>query len=82
MARPPSRSHPGLSQIDTGENTVTFTKLYAAVQAALASKRGAAMAEYALLIALVAVVAITTLTTLGTTISGKFTSITTSLTGG
>jgi len=52
-----------------------FTKLNDAVLNVLASKRGAAMVEYALLAGLVAVVAIGTLTTLGTTVSGKFTSI-------
>ncbi len=58
---------------------MTFTKLNDAVLNVLASKRGAAMVEYALLAALIAVVAIGTLTTLGTTISGKFTSISTAI---
>ena len=45
----------------------------------LASKKGAAMAEYGLLVALVAVACITAVTGLGTGLSSKFTSITTSL---
>ena len=45
----------------------------------LANKKGAAMAEYGLLVALVAVACITAVTGLGTGLSSKFTSITTSL---
>ncbi len=41
---------------------MTFNNLYAAVLNVLASKRGAAMVEYALLAGLIAVVAIATLT--------------------
>lgn len=52
-----------------------FIKLYAAAQAALASKKGATMVEYALLIALVALVATVGLTTLGSGLSSKFTAI-------
>lgn len=52
-----------------------FTKLNDAVLNVLASKRGAAMVEYALLAGLVAVVAIAGLTTLGTDVSAKFTAI-------
>ena len=58
---------------------MTFTKLHAAVLTALASKKGAAMAEYALLIALIAVAAIAAVSGLGTGISDKFTSLTSSL---
>lgn len=58
---------------------MTFTKLHSAVLTALTSKKGAAMAEYALLVGLIAVVAISALTGLGSAISGKFTSITSSL---
>lgn len=62
-----------------GERTVTFTKFEAILLSALASKKGAAMVEYALLAGLIAVVAVTTLTGLGTTISGKFTAISTAI---
>ena len=43
------------------------------------SERGAALVEYALLLALIAVVCIVALTTLGTKASGKFESIGSSL---
>jgi len=43
------------------------------------SERGAALVEYALLLALIAVVCIVALTTLGTKASGKFDSIANSL---
>lgn len=52
-----------------------FTKLNDAVLNVLASKRGAAMVEYALLAGLVAVVAMATLTTLGTNIKAQFDAI-------
>ena len=42
-------------------------------------KSGATAIEYGLIAALIAVVIITGLTTLGTTLSGKFTSVATSL---
>ncbi|MGI4797445.1 MAG: Flp family type IVb pilin [Janthinobacterium lividum] len=58
---------------------MSITKLYVATQVALANKKGAAMVEYALLAALIAVVAIAAVTTLGTTISAKFTAITTAI---
>ncbi len=54
---------------------MTFTTIHAALLSVLASKKGAAMAEYALLAALIAVVAVTAITGLGTTISNKFTAI-------
>jgi len=43
------------------------------------TERGAALVEYALLLALIAVVCIVALTTLGSKASGKFNSISTSL---
>ncbi len=46
-----------------------------AVLNALTSKKGAAMAEYGLLVALIAVAAITATTSVGTNIVAKFTSI-------
>ncbi len=58
---------------------MTLTKINDAVLNVLASKRGAAMVEYALLAGLIAVVAITTLTTLGTNISSKFTAVSTGI---
>lgn len=45
----------------------------------LASKKGAAMAEYGLLVALVAVACIAAVGGLGTGLTNKFTAITTSL---
>lgn len=58
-----------------------FTKLNDAVLNVLASKRGAAMVEYALLAGLIAVVAIATLTSLGTAVNTKFNAIVTGLGG-
>lgn len=46
---------------------------------ALTDRRGAAMAEYALLVALIAIVAAVAVTSFGTSLRAKFTSITTSL---
>ncbi len=72
----------GRSKIEptlTGVLAVFMTKLYIAAQVALSNKKGAAMVEYALLVGLIAVAAVLTLTTLGTTIAGKFTSITGSI---
>ena len=45
----------------------------------LLDQRGQGMVEYALILVLVAIVVIATLTIMGTTISGKFTQITTGL---
>ena len=56
-----------------------FDKVRFAALELLASKKGAAMAEYGLLVALVAVACIAAVTGLGTGLSNKFTSISNSL---
>ena len=58
---------------------MTFNNLYAAVLSVLASKRGAAMVEYALLAGLIAVVAITALTNIGTAVNTSFGSLATKI---
>lgn len=45
----------------------------------LASKKGAAMAEYGLLVALIAVACVTAVTGLGTNLTAKFNSIATAI---
>lgn len=54
-------------------------QLYCYIVSRLKSEEGAALTEYALLVALIAVVSITILTTLGTTIATKFGQIVTAL---
>lgn len=49
-----------------------MTKLYCYLASMVRPEEGAALTEYALLVALIAVVSVTILTTLGTTIAGKF----------
>lgn len=44
-------------------------------------ERGASLVEYSLLVALIAVVCITAVSTLGTTISDKFTALSTDIAG-
>ncbi len=56
-----------------------FIQLTHALRNVTADRKGAAMVEYALLLALVAAVAVSTLTTLGTNIQAQFDAIATSL---
>jgi pilus assembly protein Flp/PilA len=46
-----------------------------------AGEEGATMVEYALMVALIGAALVTVVTTLGTSISGKFTSVSTSISG-
>ncbi len=54
---------------------------YVSARLNLKSERGAALVEYALLLALIAVVCIVALTTLGKQASSKFTTVGNSITG-
>ncbi|MCH8985781.1 MAG: Flp family type IVb pilin [Acidobacteria bacterium] len=50
-------------------------KLWTAIQARIASDEGASLVEYALLVALIAIVAIAAITFVGTSVSGTFNDI-------
>jgi pilus assembly protein Flp/PilA len=56
-----------------------MSKFMTAVKTFVKGEEGATMVEYALMVALIAVVCIATVTTLGSTLSAKFTAITTAL---
>ena len=60
-------------------NMITFIQSWLSTKAKAESDRGAGLAEYALLGFLIALACVAALTTLGTTISGVFNTITTSL---
>ncbi len=55
--------------------TTQFNFLATWLQAQTKTERGAAMVEYALLLALIAIVAIAAITILGGTVSGEFSAI-------
>jgi pilus assembly protein Flp/PilA len=48
----------------------------------IVAEDGATMVEYALMVALIGAALVTVVTALGTAISGKFTSVSTTITGG
>jgi pilus assembly protein Flp/PilA len=56
-----------------------MSKLIASARKFMADESGATMVEYALMVALVAAVCVVAVTALGNAISGKFTSVATSV---
>lgn len=62
-------------------NNINFQFLSAWLNARTSSERGAAMVEYALLLALIAIVAIGAIGLLGRTVSGQFSEINSGLNG-